>query len=104
MPTMMGTQMPPMLPPRFITPPRKPTLLREPRIDGMHQYRPHQRRKNSVDDSSATTMTGSLTYATEKIDPVATTAAMPNSVRITTLGRPPALFHLSASQPPTSSP
>ena len=28
------------------------------RIDGMHQYRPHQRRKNSVVDSSTTTTIG----------------------------------------------
>ncbi|MNL59656.1 hypothetical protein D3C87_1834020 [compost metagenome] len=61
MPTMMGTVMPPILPPRFITPPRKPILLRVPSIDGTHQNRPHQRRKNSVDDSSTTTTIGSVT-------------------------------------------
>src|SRR5690242_7676917 len=93
-----------MFPPRFITPPRKPIFDRVPIIEGTDQYNPHQRRKNNVDDSRAITMSELLAYETEKIDAVATIAAKPNKVRITRLGEAPLALHLSAIQPPASSP
>src|SRR6185312_7824989 len=80
-PTMMGVEIPPMLPPRFMSPPRNPARSRVARMDGTTQYTPHQRRKNSVLESSTTTRTGSLTCETAKMEIVATIAATPNKVR-----------------------
>src|SRR3954447_26542257 len=94
-PTMIGTEMPAMLPPRFMQPPSKPARSRPARIEGTAQYMPHQRRKNRVVDSSAITTTGSVTYATEKIETVAITAATPNKVRNTVFGPAPLARHLS---------
>src|ERR1700688_1243136 len=96
--------MPARFPPRFITPPRKPTLVRVPSIEGTDQYRPHQRRKNNVDDRRPTTRIELLAYETEKIDAVDTIAAKLNSVRITRLAEAPVALHASAIQPPASSP
>ena len=52
-PTMIGTVIPAMLPPRFMQPPRKPDRAREAKMPGIAQYMPHQRRKNSVDAEQA---------------------------------------------------
>src|ERR1700681_2207462 len=70
-PTMIGTVMPAILPPRFMQPPMKPARSRVARIDGIAQYTPHERRKNSATDRRATTTIGLLTYPTAKIDTVA---------------------------------
>ena len=58
--------MPAMLPPRFMQPPRKPAFSRPASAEGITQYIPHQRRKNSVVDSSTTTVTGSRDIGHEK--------------------------------------
>src|SRR3954469_11950416 len=101
---MIGVETPPMLLPRFITPPRNPARSRVARMDGMTQYRPHQRRKNKVLESRTTTASGFVTWETRKIETVAMTAAMPNKVRCTALDDPPRAFQRSDRYPPTSSP
>ena len=63
----------------------------------MTQYRPHQRRKNRVLESRRTTASAFVTWATRKIETVATTAATPKSVRWTVLDDPPRAFQRSDS-------
>src|SRR6516162_684699 len=98
-PMMIGTVMPATLPAKFMQPPRKPVRSRVARIEGIAQYIPHQRKKNSTTDRRTTTAIGSFTYPTATIDAVVNSAATANMVRYTWFGDPPRARHSSLIQP-----
>jgi len=53
-----------MFPQKFMVPANTPVFEVPPRIDGTHQYMPHQRMKNIATQSKPIALLGSLAYAT----------------------------------------
>src|SRR6476469_2320652 len=103
-PTAIGVTKPEILPLKFIAPPRTPALVRPPRIEGMLQKRPTQRRKNMTTERRTTAVVGSATTVTPTRPPITTTLEVPSRVRMTRLAEAPDARHLSAMVPPRISP
>src|SRR6478752_4170822 len=103
-PTAIGVTKPEMLPLKFMAPPRTPALVRPPRMEGMLQKRPTQRRKNITMERRTTAVVGSGTTVTPIRPPITTTLEMPRRVRMTRLAEAPAALHLAAMVPPRISP